>query len=110
MRTEKANGRTTEVAKLAAPNILPLTYVVAVIEAYSAKGPFRVLKKGELVDVTMKDIAVTCEKGDVRPNWYVGTDVALPPKHGTNRLKLYKVVARDEGGLITSLKFNAKGN
>ena len=79
-----------DTASLAVRRILPLTYPVAVIEAYRIKN-----KKNNLVDVTMTDIALSVEGiGAVEPVWDVGTDDSGSHiHHGTNRLQAYTIVA-----------------
>ncbi|WP_439358822.1 hypothetical protein [Bradyrhizobium sp. DASA03007] len=88
------------VATLLAPNILPLTYPVAVVEAYEFKN------KNDLVDVAMNNLELEQEDSPgvpVEPTWDVGTD-ANPSDHihyGTGRLQRYKIVPSNSNTTLT---------
>jgi hypothetical protein len=93
------NGTTT--ATLLAPNILPLTYPVAVIEAYQFKD------RDNLVNVTMSDLTLYLEDtpgAPVEPTWDIGTDNNNPSDHihyGTGRLQWYKVAPSNNNATLT---------
>ncbi|MBV9834812.1 MAG: hypothetical protein JO055_10415 [Alphaproteobacteria bacterium] len=107
---ELGGDDTVRVAELRTNNILPLTYPVAVIEAYGFDD------NEELVtSVTMTDIAL--QRSDVsalavEPTWTVGTDDPPQPQTdsagkntiilwGTGRMQKYRVVPSDDGAKIT---------
>ena len=93
-------------ATLLAPNILPLTYPVAVIEAY------RFRNRNDLVDVTMDNIRLELEDSPgvpVEPTWEIGTEDDNPSDHihyGTGKLQRYKIDAKNNN---TTLVFKRKG-
>ncbi|MCS3929172.1 hypothetical protein M2175_004203 [Bradyrhizobium elkanii] len=93
------NGAT--VALLPARNILPLTYPVAVIEAYAFS------KNDHLVDVvTMNDLTLELEDSQgvpVEPAWEIGTDdqQADGIHYGTGRLNRYTITPSNNNKTLT---------
>ncbi len=90
-------GNKSSKAELAAENILPLTYPVAVIEAYGFDRDEALIEK-----VKMKQILL--ERSDVpgqpvEPTWTLGTEDPPPPapggtppiRYGTGRMQKYRV-------------------
>lgn len=112
-------GQTATVASLPAkkagtPDILPLVYVSAVIEAYRKKGvpataPFD--KKNLVNAVAMTDIRLEAIDGSKpEPTWNTGRDDPTTPEveYGTNRLNYYAVdvtYETDAAGPKTRLDF-----
>lgn len=92
-------------AALLAPNILPLTYPVAVIEAYNFGN------KNTLVDVvTMQNIRLELDDSPgvpIEPTWDIGTDSDPSDHihHGTGKLQRYKIVPDNHN---TKLVFTRK--
>lgn len=85
--------------ELLARNILPLTYPVAVMEAYNFSG------RQQLVDATMTGLTLLREDAGatpVEPTWEVGTDAAAGDgiHHGTGRLHRYVVTVRDNNSTL----------
>ncbi|MET4345590.1 hypothetical protein ABIC08_006887 [Bradyrhizobium sp. RT9b] len=96
----------TTVATLLAPNILPLTYPVCVVEAYHFSD-----KYNDLVDVNMDGLTLYREDvpgTPVEPSWEVGTETASKDKvhQGTGRLQLYKVVPSNANTTLTFTRKN----
>jgi hypothetical protein len=95
---------TTPTAMLTAQNILPLTYPVAVIEAYE-------FSVKDLVDaVTITDITLYREDAPgvpLEPTWDIGTDTKSSDNihYGTGMLQLYKITPDDNNA---TLKFTKK--
>jgi hypothetical protein len=93
-------GGTTK-AMLLAPNILPLTYPVAVIEAYNFGS-----NKNNLVDVTMDGLTLYREDSPdvpVEPTWDTGTD-SNPVDgihYGTGRLQRYTITPSNNNATLT---------
>ncbi|MBR1238423.1 hypothetical protein [Bradyrhizobium sp. AUGA SZCCT0182] len=93
------------VAPLLARNILPLTYPVAVVEAYNISSD-----KKELVDVTMDDITLELENSPgvpIEPTWEIGTD-SNPSDgihYGKGKMQRYKIQAKNNN---TQLIFTPK--
>jgi hypothetical protein len=90
----------TTTAMLLAPNILPLTYAVAVIEAYQFND------NNDLVDVTMNNLTLYREDTPdvpVEPTWDIGTDSDTSDDihYGTGKLQLYKVVPSNSNATLT---------
>jgi hypothetical protein len=100
-----------DVAVLRAPGIKPLTYPVAVIEAYSKAGPKSPVPKDGLVNIDMTKISLSREDvlGPVQPSWDVGTDDPTNPgiHYGTNRLQRYEVKPT-YGSNDSQLKFTVR--
>jgi hypothetical protein len=93
------------VATLLAPNILPLIYPVAVIEAYNFTRD-----KKDLVDVTMNYLTLELEDSPgvpIEPTWEIGTDSNPTDNihYGTGKLQRYKIDAKDDN---TTLIFKRK--
>ncbi|UQD77057.1 hypothetical protein JEY40_22265 [Bradyrhizobium japonicum] len=92
-------------AALLAPNILPLTYPVCVIEAYRLSN-----KRDDLVGLLTMD-GLTLFREDVpgtpvQANWEVGTETVSNDKvhQGTGRLQLYKVVPSNKNTTLTFIR------
>jgi hypothetical protein len=87
------------VATLVAPDILPLTYPVAVIEAYNFGN------KQTLVDVTMNNIRLEVENSPgvpIEPTWEIGTD-SNPTDgihYGKGKLQKYKIDPDDNNATL----------
>lgn len=101
-----------QAAVLAAPGIAPLTYPVAVIEAYM-KDPKVTIQSDHLVDISMTQVTLKCWNSaqPVKPKWDTGKDddVGDGIHHATNKLKKYKVKADyDSGTKMSSVKFTRK--
>jgi hypothetical protein len=93
-------GKTTTAALLAR-NILPLTYPVAVIEAYEFGNRKELVK-----EVTMTDITLYREDTPdvpVEPTWDIGTDSDPSDgiHHGTGKLQLYKITPSANNQTLT---------
>jgi len=95
----------TTVATLTAFNILPLTYPVAVIEAYNFTRD-----RNDLVDVTMNNLTLELANSPgvpIEPTWDVGTE-SSPTDHihyGTGRMQKYKIAPSNSN---TTLVFTRK--
>lgn len=90
----------TTVATLLAPNILPLTYPVAVVEAYNFGN------KNDLVDVTLDKLTLELEDSPgvpIEPTWDVGTDSNSSDHihYGTGKLQRYKIVPSNNNTTLT---------
>ncbi len=89
------------VAPLLARNILPLTYPVAVVEAYNFT-----TDKNDLVDVvTMNNLTLELEDSPgvpVEPTWDVGTDSNPSDQihYGTGKLQRYKIEAKNNNATL----------
>jgi len=95
----------TTVATLLAPNILPLIYPVAVVEAYNFTRD-----RNDLVDVTMNYLTLELEDSPgvpIEPTWEIGTDSNPTDNihYGTGKLQRYKIDAKDNN---TTLIFKRK--
>ncbi len=89
-------------AELAVPGVLPLTYPVAVVEAYSAGDAVTRVPPDGLVDITMTKVVLQLDGSPdpVEPDWIVGSDGPTGTghiKYGTNRLQSYKIKPKNKG-------------
>ena len=90
------------VAPLLARNILPLTYPVAVIEAYNFTRD-----KNDLVDVvTMNNLALELEESPgvpIEATWDVGSDSNSSDHihYGTGKMQKYKIVPSNSNATLT---------
>lgn len=103
----EVEGDATKMVELVTLNILPLTYPVAVIEAYGWDEDDELVEK-----VKMKQISL--ERSDVpgqpvEPTWTLGSDDPPEPgagksgniHYGTGRMQKYRVKATDNGATLT---------
>jgi hypothetical protein len=84
------------VATLLAPNILPLKYPVAAIEAFNFTRD-----RKDLVDVMMNKIKLELEDSPgvpIEPTWEIGTDDEPSDQihYGAGKLQRYKIKAKDD--------------